>query len=261
MRRVDDAWARSGDRRHSRSAMFHSGTHGFWAAVTWVTAGGAGKRYLIGMTSNDQTRSPWRHPTGARAWWLEVGLGCAVALVAFQALSGLTLALAADDQLGSRIGPIHLPILLTWHLRAGIAALLAIPLLAMGHPAPRPGADGKGRPGRPCVSPVVRGLGLLTALSLTVMFFTGPAIVVSRWAGVHVPHEIVHWHALAGKAASILVLVHLALAMRSRHRRWSVRRADKEPPRFRGHWLEAAAVLLGILMVRLAQMIGLLASP
>lgn len=213
------------------------------------------------MRSNEQARPSWRHPTGTRAWWLEVGLGCAVGLVTFQALSGLTLALVADEQLGSRIGPMHVPTLLTWHLRGGIAALLAVPLLAMGHPAPRPGSDGKRTPGRPCVSPVVRGLGLLSALALTLTFFTGPAIALGRWSGVHVPAKITAWHGLAGKFAAIIILVHLALAMRSRRRRWSCRRADKEPPRFRGHWLEAALLLLGILIVRLAQMIGLLASP
>lgn len=201
----------------------------------------------------------WHHPRGTTGWWLETGLGCAVALVVFQLLTGLMLALAADDQLGSRIGPMHVPVLLTWHVRAGIAALIAIPLLALGHPAPRPGPGGA--TARPCTSPLVRGLGTLTGMTLAVLVFSGPAIAASRACGLTAPRAIVEWHALAGKLAGLLLPLHLMLAVAGRHRRWARRAADAGPPRFRGHWRAPALVLFALLTLRLAQSIGLMASP
>lgn len=198
------------------------------------------------------------HAMFSPAWRRETGLGCAVGLVVFQMVSGLVLSAASSDALGGRLGPMHVPVLLGWHVRLGLVALASLPLAVMGHPSPRLGPDGEPQP---CSSSMpVRWLGTLSGMALAVLFFTGPAIAAMRSAGLSAPREVVAWHVTAAGAAVFLLPLHLALAVWKRLGRWA-RQDDAHEPRFRGHWRAPAAILTALLALRLAQATGLIAAP
>lgn len=181
--------------------------------------------------------SGWKHPRFSRAWWLEIGLGCAVALTVTQVVTG---------------GLVMVwPGLFRWHVSLGLAALATLPLLALGHPTPR---EKKGDDaGESCGgSPLAKLSGTLSGMALAVLFFSGPAIVAMHAFSLPAPREAVGWHRLAGQAAVVLVPVHLALSYLARRRRWARRGPDGRPPRFRGHWLQTAAALAALLAAALA---------
>lgn len=179
----------------------------------------------------------WTHPRFSRPWWSETGLGCAVSLTVAQVLAG---------------GLVPLwPQLFRWHVTLGLAALATLPLLALGHPTPREksGEDAAASCGG---SPLAKLAGTLSGMALVVLFFSGPAIVAMRGMGMPAPREVAGWHRLAGKAAVVLVPVHLALAWVARRRRWARRGPEGRPPRFCAHWIGSAAATAALLALALA---------